>query len=188
MTVETCYCSLRQVKNVCESCVDKLAKKLMEHHKIDLIRAYELAEKAVERVEQRSEVRTVSKEEMVRLGFDPDYSKTCITATGPCSSAGKLCTYLSDCTNSNTVCNGGCPAALANSTYVSTDCVYKAKSFCVNCVGVPTKCGSTKKCDTTSGACYYNCNAGYVWNPDTLQCELLPVGIASKRLLVGVGL
>jgi hypothetical protein len=38
---------------VCESCVQKLARKLAEHHRIDWINALVLAEKAVERVERR---------------------------------------------------------------------------------------------------------------------------------------
>jgi hypothetical protein len=37
---------------VCKRCVDNLARKLLAHHKkLDLIRAYELAERAIERVE-----------------------------------------------------------------------------------------------------------------------------------------
>ena len=38
----------------CDSCVDKLAFRLIQNHKkLDLIRAYELADKAVNRFEQR---------------------------------------------------------------------------------------------------------------------------------------
>jgi len=43
----------------CQSCVDKLARKLLAHHpRLDLIRAFELAERAVERVEARKPKRS----------------------------------------------------------------------------------------------------------------------------------
>lgn len=77
---------------VCGDCVVKLALRLVRHHKtLDLIRALELAEKGVERVEKRG--KTVTKEEEKRLGFDPDYSQSCVSS-GSCTCKGSVWAYL----------------------------------------------------------------------------------------------
>lgn len=153
----------------CESCVDKLARKLMGHHKIDLIRAYELAEKGVERVEDRKNE--------VKSGNPTDYTVACV-ATGTCT-----CEPVETwCERTIDNCSAAsCIPPKSHSHAVSSSCAptYKCGLFRDYCI--PCTC-------KISGTCNYDCDTGYVWNPVTLECEVAPVGIASKRLLVGVGL
>ena len=77
------------MKKPCCSCIDTLAHKLIEHHKIDLIRAYELAEKGVLRVENRETPQIFSGK-----GNPSDYSKSCINPTGTCKCFGTRLNYL----------------------------------------------------------------------------------------------
>ena len=159
----------------------------MSHHKVDMFRAYELAEKGVERHENADTL----KGEQVKSGNPTDYTKACNTCPAPsgdttCNS-GALCTQLYTC-RVHTCNPTTCPSPLANSHLVSSTCTCSRGGCNCNalrgCRGKPTY---PPTC-VTSGVCSYDCDDGYVWNSDTLQCELLPVvGIASKRLLVGVG-
>lgn len=157
----------------CSSCVDKLAYKLMNHHKIDMIRAYELAEKGVERTENRPS------ETFSGTGNPTDYSKTCTagTCTGSssgCTKEGLPCVTNTNCVGGACIVSGdcGCPAPLAHSHQISVcSKVCTASGTCAKCVSLfcsPT-CG-VSSCLT--GTCGYDCDVGYVWNPATLQCEI----------------
>jgi len=172
----------------CGSCVDKLAKKLMERHRIDMVRAYELAEKAVERVENRDSPNIENA--LIKSGNPTDYTQACNSSVpnGTCR-LGTTCTSVSVCRQGFTCPTPSpiCPDPLPNSHLVDNTCAY-TKSGCV-CAYID----STRTCDGSpscvkSGLCNYDCDEGYVWNPVTLACELPAVGVASKRLLVGVGL
>ena len=156
----------------CGSCVDKLAIKLMKHHKIDMIRAYELAEKGMERFETRpSEVES---------GNPTDYTKACVQGTcdllvGSCTKEGFYCTTNTQCVGGSCQVTGSCacPAPLPNSHQVSGCTVTCAitSGTCAKCSGnecVPT-CQAVS-CST--GNCGYDCDVGYTWNPVTLTCEL----------------
>jgi hypothetical protein len=162
----------------CGSCVDKLARKLMEHFKISETEAYERARKGIERHE-KAEIRTVTKEEMKALGFDPDYSKSCLPSsyqTITCPDTGVRCTENVDCTEISTQ-SCSCPDPLPNSTYVSNTCSFTVGTTCAYCNPSPTlrcRTSGTWKC---SGLCYYNCTPPYVWNGS--ECVLptvVPVG------------
>jgi len=155
----------------CGSCVDKLAYKLMSHHKIDMIRAYELAEKGIERHEA-SKVETLTKEDEERLGFDPDFQTTC-NVSGLCwCQDGIYCVRATTC-REWTSCQCGCTAVpKPHSHSVGNSCDH-TMSGCT-CVGA--KCGGDCICGC-SGNCYYSCDAGYVWNPATLTCDLIPIAV-----------
>lgn len=188
---------------VCFSCVRSLAYRLLEHHKkLDLIMAYEFAERCMERYEanhphaelpeeqRKMTIHTLTEEEKAQLPFDPDYSQACYVGSVPCSDYGTSCTTQVDCVNTNldsSHCSdllGECPAPLANSSLVSSDCVRTVSGYCTVCGGIPKRCSATARCTVVSGACYYNCNAGFVWNGSA--CVAISAGL--KRLLVGVGL
>lgn len=171
----------------CGSCVDKLAVKLMSHHKIDMIRAYELAEKGME----RHETKTVTKEQIAALGFDPDYSGAC-TVGGSCACNGSLfpCYTVLDC-QILTACTCTCAAPwILNSHYVSG--CSKAGTGC-SCDTLNNLCRDGRTCTCRCiGLCYYSCDAGYVWNPVTLQCDLIPLpivgGISGNAFVIAVSM
>lgn len=173
----------------CESCIDKLARRLMQNHKIDMIRAYELAEKAIERVENR-DVKTPE----VKSGNPTDYTKPCTQGTCAdsygCTKEGLPCVTALDCAGGTCTVTGSCdcPSPLSHSHQVSScSQLCGITGTCQKCIG--NEC--TPSCaviSCSSGTCGYDCDSGYVWNPVTLACELPSVAIASKRLLVGVGL
>jgi hypothetical protein len=157
----------------CGTCVDKLAHKLVEHHKIDLIRAYELAEKAVERVEGRAIVK-------VESGNPTDYTMSCI-ASGSCYcySSTKTCQSNLACLSTTQSCACSCPSPpIAHSHYVSNTCVSSRSHNCA-CNLATGFCYAGRTCTCVcSGLCNYDCDSGYVWNPTTQQCE--PVAVAKK--------
>jgi len=168
----------------CGSCVDKLALKLVLHHKIDLIRAYELAEKGVERVENRVPAE-------IKSGNPTDYTLPCTqgTCTGvdpttTCTKIGLDCTVSSNCVGGSCKVTGscGCPAPVAHSTLISNCTITCAPiGTCAKCLFltcVPTCTRST----CTNGTCGYDCDEGYVWNPVTLACEL-PAAPPAKPLI-----
>lgn len=153
----------------CGSCIEKLAKRLMEHHKIDMIRAFELAEKGVERAAARN----------VQLPLDDPYDYT-----GPCGSAhgvcycfpvGTDCSVTGECENfSRRTCScDACPAPpKAHSHFESTTCTVGTDNTCV-CRELTGKCLAAGYCYCRCyGLCYYHCDAGYVWNSATQQCEM----------------
>jgi hypothetical protein len=163
----------------------KLAFKLVEHHRrsLDFIRALELAEKGVERVQA---VKSVSETEKASLSFDPDYSQNCV-GSGVCDcSVGTDCEDAADCYHS-TSCACGCPGpSKPNSHYVSNTCeIHMSGCMCVIhfwvCSGVACVCGCM-------GLCYYSCDAGYVWNPVTSTCDAVAGGGLLLRLRMKVGL
>jgi len=175
----------------CGSCVEKLARRLIANHsRLDLIRAFELAEKAVERHEAHKPksvefrgVRSIMKEEEEVLGFDPDYSAAC-SSSGACSCYGLTipCAENPDCLNPNNSCACSCPSPpKAHSHYVNNTCVSTQAHNCA-CNRSTMKCYGSKICRCTcSGQCYYTCDEGYVWNPTTQQCE--PSAARQARLL-----
>jgi hypothetical protein len=141
----------------CQSCVDKLAYKLVRNHpKLDLIRARELAEKAVGRVENR--VTSLPKRTVVIVNgveVDPDYSLACVKILD--CKFNVACAVNSDCGCGEVGdCGCDCPAPLPNSHYVSDDCLI---FYCVCVKGV---CPPTQT--QCSGSCNYACDEGYTWN------------------------
>lgn len=183
----------------CCSCVQKLAKRLVENHRIDLIRAHELAEKAIIRAETRQKtedaILTLQLLEALPqhpfLMFNPDYSQSCTGQTGcttaTCNFAGDICFIDTDCEAGASACGGSCSckAAKPNSHWVSGSCsCIRYLPDCQDCEGAPPKgkCKSTINC-SCSGTCYYDCDDGYKWNPTTQQCELIPV--AKKPIMDG---
>jgi len=164
----------------CGDCVDRLARKLVEHHKIDLIRAYELAEKGIERFERQKP------QETIIFSGGSDYSQTCNNCGKYCDCYKvETCTLSTQCQEVET-CSGlsCCPNPLAHSHQVSNGCTDVTPAYRCSCrTGV---CGGSCDC-SPHGVCTYDCDVGYVWNPATLQCEL-PVSKVLRRLLVGVGL
>jgi len=163
---------------VCGNCVDKLARRLFQHHKIDMIRAYELAEKAVERVENRA----VPSPE-IKSGNPTDYTQTCtigtcIKSTTNCAKAGAYCELDADCSGGVCLAEGtcGCPAPLANSHQISgcsVGCV--VSGTCAKCNKVKAVCAPTCATSCASGTCGYDCDPPRIWNPVTLTCDLIPV-------------
>lgn len=156
----------------CGSCVHTLALKLIAHHRnLDFIRAFELAEKAVERVEQRDrdpETRSLTEQEKAELPFDPDYTQACIIGGSQTS-----CIPDDPCDSVDT-CSCSCPSpSKANSHYVSDTCA--AQGLCRYAGGVCTKRGCNCAASTSTPYCYYACDTGYVWNPVTLLCEAVAV-------------
>jgi len=173
----------------CCSCVEKLAYKLMSRHKIDMIRAYELAEKAVERVENRKSSPAVKP--LIKKGNPTDYTQPCTqgtcTAVGTCAN----CKYIRPtgyfCVPTCRASGGcGCPAALPNS-HVVGECSVTCEALSGTCTKAGNPCvynsdcadGSCQVVDCTTGHCNYDCNTGYQWNPATGECEAVvihPVG------------
>jgi hypothetical protein len=152
---------------VCKSCLEKLAYKLIEHHKhLDLIRAFELAEKAIGRVKVKEpEINVEATKKWGRVilkGYNPDYTQPCIPV-GACSYGwdGEECYLISSTCNSTT-----CPDPLPNSHKIS-DCSGSAYCyFTYRCIG---HCGWT-------GTCGYNCDTDYTWNGSA--CVLPSVVVA----------
>jgi len=151
----------------CCHCVSELAFKLLKHHKkLDLLRAFELADKAVQRVEAR----TVSKEEEEQLGFDPDYSQSCVLG-GNCICLMGACVGHEDCYNDSCTCT--CPPPLPNSSYVSDTCVSSHSGCQCQIVIPPLRACFDYGCSCgCNGVCYYNCNPPYVWDAGLGQCVL----------------
>jgi len=159
----------------CCSCRDKLALRLVRNHKIDLIRALEIADKGMERHEKSKEIRTVIKEKSVKaLEVDPDYSQVCASSkTMSCPNAGVSCVEHAGCLEGT--CPSGCPAPKAHSHLVSDGCVSTITVTCVFCLlALPRKCRATGTC-TYTGNCDYDCDDGYTYNPVTGDCELIAV-------------
>lgn len=156
---------------VCSDCIAKLAMRLVQNHtRLDLILAFELAEKALDRTEKRlstekltekQKIRTVTNEEEKALGFDPDYSQDCIaggTCICYCDMAEGLCYIQAN------LCSCSCPDPLPNSSYVSDTC-YPA-AMCGSCPRCPCTC-------TCTGLCYYDCDENYEWDPILEECVLV---------------
>jgi len=151
---------------VCGGCVKKLAFKLLKHHSnLDLIRAFELAEKGVERVEAKRKVNVSASSRWKRViyeGFNPDYGQSC-TVGGYC-----YCIYSvaqRRCLGTDNSCSCSCPDALPNSHYVSDTCARVATC------SSPPGCGCDCSC---SGGCSYDCDEGYEWNGE--ECVEITAG------------
>ena len=153
---------------VCGDCVDKLARKLMANHKIDMIRAYELAEKGVERVENRGQIQIKPKQPTLD---DPyDYTNSC-TASGICYCrvTDYSCSVSTDCFYApSATCACACPSPPKAHSHLESNTCAVTHTTCpctsYKCVQVNCVCGC-------SGLCYYHCDDGYVWNPATSECE-----------------
>ena len=157
----------------------KLALRLVMNHRVNWIRALELAEKGVERVEKH-----------VKRGNPSDYTQSC--TQGNCVAAADTCTEVfEDCRTSRN-CIGGacgavsgsctCPSPLANSHEVSgctQSCV--VVGTCARCVGgmcIPSCAAVT----CAIGSCGYDCDEGYEWDGE--NC----VSIVAVKQPVGDGL
>jgi hypothetical protein len=165
----------------CGSCVDKLAKKLMEHHRIDMIRAYELAEKGVQRVENRADNTVALQPQIVSLGNPSDYSQACTNCGKYCGCYKvETCVRSTDCQDVET-CSGlsCCPSPLPHSHLVANGCGNVSPSYRCSCRS--GACSGSCTCNP-NGSCTYDCDEGYVWNPTTLQCE--PVAVIKAGLNV----
>lgn len=164
---------------VCGDCVSKLAFKLLRNHsKLDMIRAFELAEKAVERVENRT---------IIKKGNPSDYTQNCTLGTcakddSGCTEKGNYCTAHSHCVGGDCAVTGecGCPAPLEHSEKVS-DCTVTClpTGRCENCLIMAEICVPT--CATTActvGTCGYDCIPPYYWDGEAcvLPVEKQPVG------------
>jgi len=163
---------------VCQSCVDKLASKLVKNHpKLDLIRAKELSSKAVERVANREKPQKVI---MIINGVevDPDYTKDCVGGGVTACKILEACVVNEDCYLPN-LCPCDCPDPEPHSHQTIDNC-----SKIIDCLCEKSSCVSGNPC-VCSGTCGYECDEGYTWNGE--ECE--PVaGKLLRRLLVGVGL
>jgi len=153
----------------CGDCVDKLARKLLAHHpQLDMIRAYELADKAIERYERTEPLKVE-----LKSGNPTDYTQTCTKTGSPsCKSTSTDCTSTADCRIGIGTCACACPAPLPNS-HQETPCSVVADYSCL-CNLILEKC-RYGTCAGCVGTCGYECDAGYVWNPVTLTCDLVPV-------------
>lgn len=143
----------------CCSCVEKLAYGLMTNHKIDMIRAYELAEKGIERYESRKKQPQIVK---IKSGNPTDYTQSCTKTGSPnCKAPGTACSGGNPCIIDIGTCACGCPSPLLNSHQVS-NCSAVA-SFSCPCRAVILVC-LAGSCTGCAGTCGYDCDVGYVWN------------------------
>jgi hypothetical protein len=176
----------------CTPCVASLAYRLMRNHKIDMIRAFEIAEKGIQRHEANNPkpisfegIKPVTPEEKETLTFDPDYSQSCtVSGVATCYvyADRHFCEDQYDCVKTNT-CACSCPAASKpHSHYVSDTCSVALSNSCIcyiRCQNLGTiLCGC-------AGLCYYTCDVGYVWNPATQTCDPAPV---TAHQIIGDGL
>jgi len=201
---------------ICRSCVFKLAKRLANNHKIDWIDALIRAQKGIERAEHRLNnkkdksikrfiknifnkikikrkiIRTVTEKEREllkqTLNINPDYSQPCQPETSSsfdCPAAGITCEVDTDCAElTDEACD--CPAPLPNSSYVSDDCVITITSPCQDCV--PDFIATCKNTGTgyCTGNCYYDCDAGYVWDPDLEECVVAVIYVSTSLTIIAL--
>ena len=152
----------------CFTCIDKLAKKLTSNYKVDLIRAYELAEKAILRVENRKSNPDLS----ATTGNPSDYSVACTSTAKSmiCPNGGNECGSPTQCPQGTCEPPWDCPSPpKANSHYVSNTCTAVIQLTCIRCVIVCREVGTC----VYSGNCYYDCDDGFQWNPATQECEAI---------------
>jgi len=160
----------------CYTCLGKLAGRLMRHRGVDMIRAYELASKALERVEKRAEAPPPQQPEA-----DPDYTQPC-QATGDFLCAFVICFSDADCPVTSSWCDVACPAPLPNSHLVSHTCIPVVPGC--YCLFPDQVCIPRGPCGVT-GLCSYDCDPGYVWNGEA--CVPVPaVGYQYSNGLVTV--
>lgn len=168
----------------CFSCRDKLAYRLMRHHKIDMIYAFELADEGMDRVENRdSPPEELQKPKIISgTGNPSDYSQLCNNCGKSCG-----CDMVETCINATQCQNVGdcvgyscCPSALPNSHLVSDNCNPVWASFNCSCKVI---CRGICAC-TPSGSCDYDCDPPRIWNPVTLACEL--PAVAKKPIMDGL--
>ena len=179
----------------CVSCVESLARRLVENHRLNWIFALERATKGMERYYKHHEtmlaklhhvpnVHTPSQGEVEahieRFGVNPDYTQGCEGNAGfcTCRSNPKIpsapCLQLIGCAG---VCD--CPDPLPNSHQVSSACF----KTCL-CSNYSPPCPDAVGCSCT-GDCGYDCDEGFEWDGEA--CVLLAAK-QLRRLLVGVGL
>jgi hypothetical protein len=139
----------------CGPCVQNLALQLVANHpKLDLIRAYELADRAIERVEARDPKPLTPP--AAPLSFC--YTKICgACPAGYCLTAADPCSTIVDCE----ICDPpSCPAADPHGHLTTNTCTCSMDG---GCTCVAHKCGgSPGTCRNPLGSCYYDCDPGYV--------------------------
>jgi hypothetical protein len=175
---------------VCKTCVDKLAEKLIDHHRaqLDLIRAYELAEKGVIRAERRRSkcpscsrtfgLKTLLLIDLKRWVFLTNWKATFLwsfksrrifwVGKGYNPDYSLLCTPngTATCSYDGETCylvtnnckTGSCPSPLPNSTLTTNSCT-ASQPLCT--FHHPYTCSGS--C-IGSGYCYYTCTLPYKWN------------------------
>jgi len=151
---------------VCGGCVQKLASKLVRHHKnLDWIRALELAEKGVERVQNRKIGLGVAGKDdytLTCVGSTPGYPHYC--GTQNCLAVVKpvqMCRATSDCTGTCTCSE----PTVEHSHLVRDGC------NCGPCCGYYSYAGCPEGCSChCTGTCGYDCDEGYSWNGE--ECVL----------------
>jgi len=195
---------------VCHSCVEKLALQLVANHRrnLDLIRALELAEKGVERVQRRHKLQqdrlkfyeiskrllgvnlkallfrtnwkaTLFWRRWIGKGHNPDYTQNCVSSgTCSCRTAGFFCLNDDQCRIAGT-CACACPAPLPNSSLVNNLCTVTRTHTCT--------CDVTYNLCDPPGTCTCGCTppAGCQYNCDPgyawngVACVLAP----ARRML-----
>jgi len=117
----------------------------------------------------------------VASGNPTDYTQPCtLNLSMPCPDARIPCTVNGECAE-GTCPSGQCPAPLANS-HLETGCssagvITVTCAFCLT--ALPRKCRTAGTC-LYNGTCGYECDVGYIWNPVTLTCDLIPVSAGAS--------
>ena len=160
----------------------------MQNHRIDMIRAYELAEKGVERVGLRS---LNLPPKPLPLDDPTDYTQTC-TPHGSCAcyTTTTACYDPTECVNMDTqTCTCDCPApSKAHSHAESNTCSSRLDYTCTCTMGTH-KCATGKTCACgCNGICNYHCDPGWHWDVATSTCVADVAGGIILLKQVGVGL
>lgn len=171
----------------CNSCVEKLAKRLVRNHKINWAEALKRAHEGIKRYELRISTpppgieyvkgfhplsEQTKSEIHKQFGFNPDYSWTC-SSSGDCSCKALtpciihiMCLNLGDCS-----CSCG-TSPKANSHVVSDTCIV---FYAHNCECGLENCLGDKSCNCTcNGLCYYDCDDGFEWDSTSETCVEIP--------------
>lgn len=155
---------------VCGGCVQKLAARLVENHKLDWIHALTLAYKGMERVSHRVKKGVEGKDDYTQdcVGSTPSHPQYCGSQT--CRFREPVyCMPASYCTGTCTCPDPSDP----HSHQVRDGC--SCDDCCVN-YGLACPEGCACLCN---GTCGYDCDDGYVWDPVLEECVLSakkPVG------------
>lgn len=137
----------------CKPCLDKWTNVYLSKG-FPIKKAKSMGKKLLKRIEKRKEIKSSN---------PYDYSKPCIPV-GECTCILRSEHGFTWCQLLATTCGSDCPPPKPNSHYVTKDCLGQWQCEIYDCV-----CW----CAIISGACYYDCDEGYVWNPATQQCELI---------------
>lgn len=167
---------------VCNSCVEKIAKRLVSNHKMSWIEALERAHKGIERMNLRlgrggatsiKGFHPLSKQRKLKIyrqfGFNPDYSWSC-NPTGNCS-----CNDLALC-SINVMCLdiGNCGCQCLDSPKPNSHLVGETCSYAIDwdCECIDENCVEGRTCDCVcNGLCYYDCDDGFEWDETLNKCR-----------------